>query len=263
MDFLDRVEVLILTWNEEANLARTLDALRRFPRVVVLDSGSTDTTQAIAAAYPNVRVTMRAFDSHSAQWNHGLQGCGIAAEWVLALDADYVLPTAVIDEMAALAPPEDVCAYWSTFRYCIAGEPLSGSLYPPVKILYRRAGAHYIQDGHTQRLAIEGRAARLQHAILHDDRKPFSAWLASQDRYARLECELLRATPWLRLSWRDRLRRLVIITPWLVPLYCLTIGKGFLDGWRGLFYALQRGIAETLLSARLVEAALHGEGPPR
>jgi glycosyltransferase involved in cell wall biosynthesis len=256
MDFLDRVDVLILTWNEEANLARTLDALRRFPRVVVLDSGSTDSTQAIASAYPNVRLATRTFDTHSAQWNHGLRDCGLMAGWVLALDADYVLPPALVDEIAALDPPAGVSAYWAAFLYCVGGEPLSGSLYPPVKILYRREGASYVQDGHTQRLVSEGGATQLRHAVLHDDRKHFSAWLASQDRYARLECALLRSTPWARLGWRDRLRRLVVVTPWLVPLYCLTIGKGFLDGRRGLFYALQRGIAEAVLSARLLEADL-------
>ncbi|MBG9389056.1 glycosyltransferase family 2 protein [Caenimonas aquaedulcis] len=258
MNFLARVEVLVLTWNEEANLARTLDALQRFPRVLVLDSGSTDATREIAARYPNVRVATRAFDTHAAQWNHGLRDGGIAAAWVLSLDADYVLPEALVDEIDALEPPPAVTAYRASFRYCIAGEPLSGSLYPPVKVLFRREGASYVQEGHTQRLVSPGEARNLSHAILHDDRKPFSAWLASQDRYARLECALLRSTPWAQLAWRDRLRRLVVVTPWLVPLYCLTVGRGFLDGRRGLFYALQRAIAETLLAARLVEAQLSG-----
>ena len=262
MKFLARVEVLVLTWNEDANLARTLDALQRFSRVLVLDSGSTDATASIAARYPNVRLATRPFDSHAAQWNHGLRDGGITSEWVLALDADYVLPAALVEEIDALAPPAAVTAYWAAFRYCIGGEPLSGSLYPPVKVLFRRESASYVQDGHTQRLVSPGEARTLSHAIRHDDRKPFSAWLASQDRYARLECELLRSTPWASLRWRDRLRRLVVVTPWLVPLYCLTVGKGFLDGRPGLFYALQRGIAESILSARLIEAGLsRGERP--
>jgi glycosyltransferase involved in cell wall biosynthesis len=253
--FLDRIEVLVLTWNEEANLTRTLDALRPFPRVLVLDSGSADGTLAIAARYPNVRTATRRFDNHAAQWNHGLHDCGIRAEWVLALDADYVLPREMVQEIGALEP-RDATAFLARFQYCIGGKPLSGSLYPPVKILFRRDGAHYLQDGHTQRLVSEGVTTSLRHFVLHDDRKPFSVWLAAQDRYARLECELLRATPWPRLGWRDRLRRMVLVTPWLVPLYCLTVGKGFLDGRRGLFYAVQRGIAEAILSARLLEAKL-------
>jgi len=262
MDFLQRVEVLILTWNEEANLGRTLDALKAFPRVVVLDSGSTDGTLGIAARYPNVRVHTRPFDTHAAQWNHGLTGCGIEAPWVLALDADYGLSSALVDEIAALDPAAPVAAYWAGFRYCIDGRPLSGSLYPPAKILFRREGAHYVQDGHTQRVVAEGGARTLQAPVFHDDRKPLSAWLAAQDRYARLECALLLSTPWHRLGWRDRLRRMVLITPWLVPLYCLTVGRGFLDGRRGLFYAMQRGIAEAILSARLLQAGWSGRTDP-
>ncbi len=256
MSFLARVEVLILTWNEEANLARTLDALRAFPRVVVLDSGSTDATLEIAACYLNVRVCSRPFDNHAAQWNHGLTACGIASEWVLALDADYLLPASLVHEIAALEPPVALRGYWARFRYCVDGKPLSGSLYPPVMVLYRRDGAHYVQDGHTQRLVAPGPSGTLDIALLHDDRKPLASWLAAQDRYARLECDMLLATPWPLLGWRDRLRRMVLITPWLVPLYCLTVGRGLLDGRRGILYALQRGIAESILSVRLIERAL-------
>jgi hypothetical protein len=181
---------------------------------------------------------------------------------VLALDADYGLPPALVEEIDSLDPPASVAAYWAGFRYCIDGQPLSGSLYPPVKILFRRDGAGYVQDGHTQRLAIDGETRTLRAPVLHDDRKPLSAWLAAQDRYARLECALLLSTPWERLGWRDRLRRMMLVTPWLVPLYCLTVGRGFLDGRRGLFYAMQRGIAEAILSARLLQAGWTGRNEP-
>ncbi|MES2937401.1 MAG: glycosyltransferase family 2 protein [Pseudomonadota bacterium] len=258
MSFLDRVEVLILTYNEEANLARTLDALRAFPRVVILDSGSTDATLRIAAAHSNVRVCTRPFDSHAAQWNHGLNGCGIAADWVLALDADYVLTPQLVDEIARLDPAPGVGGFRARFRYCVEGRALSGSLYPPVTLLYPHAQANYVQDGHTQRVVVQGEVGALQGLVLHDDRKPLSAWLAAQDRYAQLECALLQSTSWSRLRWRDRLRRMVVVTPWLVPLYCLTVGRGLLDGRRGLFYALQRGIAEAILSAKLLSSAFMG-----
>lgn len=254
--FLERIEVLILTWNEEANLARTLEALARFGTVVILDSGSSDATLAIAARYPNTRVCTRAFDSHSAQWNHGLRHCGLANDWVLALDADYVVTDQLVEEIARLKPPPAVAGYRAFFRYCVNGKILSGSLYPPVTVLYRREGAAYLQDGHTQRITLTGPVADLRQRILHDDRKPLTSWLAAQDRYAKLECELLLSRGWAQLGWRDRLRRMAFITPWLVPLYCLTAGRGLLDGRHGLFYALQRGIAESLLSIRLLERSL-------
>jgi glycosyltransferase involved in cell wall biosynthesis len=256
VDSLQDIDVLILTYNEEANIARTLDALVRFPRVVVLDSGSTDGTLAIAARYPNVRVCAHPFESHAAQWNHGLRECGLRSPWVLALDADYVLDAALVDEMAALAPADDVAGWRVRFRYCVQGRALSASLYPAAVILYRREGARYEQDGHSQRLRAAGRVLPLSGRVSHDDRKSFSVWLAAQDRYARIECRALRETAWRDLNWRDRVRRLVVVAPWLVPLYCLTVGRGLFDGRAGLFYAMQRAIAESILSARLLEAAL-------
>jgi len=254
VSFLQQVSVLILTFNEAPNIGRTLDGLKSFPEVLVLDSGSTDETLAIAARYPNVRVASRPFDNHSAQWNHGLTACGLGREWVLALDADYLLPTALGEEITALAPAAEVAGYQTGFRYGVWGKVLSGSLYPPVVTLYRRARAHYVQDGHTQRVVVDGGIGLLQARILHDDRKPLARWLASQDRYAQLEYDLLLGKPWSALRWRDRLRRMKIITPWLVPLYCLTVGLGLLDGRAGAYYALQRGVAEAILSLKLFEA---------
>jgi hypothetical protein len=186
----------------------------------------------------------------------------LRARWVLALDADYVLDAALVDELAALSPSDDVAGWRVNFRYCVHGRALSASLYPPVVVLYRREQASYEQDGHTQRVRVTGSVLPLRGRVSHDDRKSFSAWLAAQDRYARLECSALRAAPWAALGWGDRVRRLVVVAPWLVPLYCLTIGRGLFDGRAGLFYAMQRAIAEAILSARLLEAALSRGAAP-
>jgi len=82
-------------------------------------------------------------------------------------------------------------------------------------------------------------------------------------QYAELEAETLLTTPWSGLRWPDRLRKMLIITPWLVPLYCMTFGLGILDGWHGVYYALQRAAAETVLSLKLLEIRLrvlrHGQ----
>ena len=103
------------------------------------------------------------------------------------------------------------------------------------------------------RAQVRGAVADLKSRVLHDDRKSLSRWLASQAKYADQESELLLSKPVSELRIQDRLRRMMIITPWLVPLYCLTVGKGFMDGRAGLYYALQRGVAETLLVLKLIE----------
>lgn len=253
MSFLAQVSVLILTYNESPNIGRTLDALKGFPEIVVLDSGSTDDTLQIAARYPNVRFSHRPFDNQSGQWSYGLNSCALERDWVLALDADYVMSQALVDELAALAPPETQGGYRASFQYCVFGRPLSRTLYPPVTVLYRRRLAHYVQDGHTQRVVVQGPVTELKGRIQHDDRKPLERWLISQARYAVQEADHLLTTPTSQLRTQDRIRRLIVVAPWLVPLYCMTVGRGVLDGWPGIYYALQRGVAEAILAIHLLE----------
>lgn len=254
MSFLDQICVLILTLDEEANLERTLAALARFPRIVVLDSGSTDATGAIAARHPNVRTCLRPFDGHAAQWNHGLAECGTEASWVLALDADYVLEPALVDEIAALAPAGQVSGYRPRFSYCIAGQPLSGTLYPPQVVLFRRARARFTQEGHTQRLVLDGGdVLPLAGRILHDDRKPLSRWLRSQQRYAALEASHLLATPRSGLGLTGRIRRLGWAAPLLVFAYTLLAKRCILDGRAGWTYVLQRTLAEIMIALELLD----------
>jgi hypothetical protein len=135
----------------------------------------------------------------------------------------------------------------------VFGRTLRGTLYPPAIVLYRRAAAHYVQDGHTQRLKASGRIGGLHAYILHDDRKPLARWLASQVRYARLEADLLCTKAWREVGWPDRLRKLLVVMPPFAFIYCMIVAGGILDGWPGLYYALQRTIAEAVLSLALIE----------
>ncbi len=255
-NLLELVTPVILTFNEAPNIARTLSKLQWAKEVLVVDSGSTDATLEILATFGNVRCVQRPFDSHANQWNFAIKETGITTEWVLALDADYLLSDALVAEMGALKPTPDVAGYETAFLYCIFGKPLRGTLYPPVTTLYRHAIGTYVQDGHTQRLKLAGTVQRLGSRISHDDRKPLSRWLASQAKYADQEAALLLSKPASALRIQDKLRRLMVITPLLVPLYCLTVGRGALDGWAGIYYALQRGVAETVLTLKLLELRL-------
>lgn len=254
---LEQVTPLILTYNEEANIARTLAGLQWARRIVVIDSGSSDRTLALLAAYPAVTVHQRPFDSHARQWNFGLEQ--VRSAWVLSLDADYRIPPALVAEMAdALHGPQAgrLQGYWLRFRYCVAGRPLRGSILPPRLALFRPAAGHYVDDGHTQRLVLRGASGQLHTPVLHDDRKPLGRWLWAQQRYVALEADkLLAGGPGAgRLS--DRVRRLGVVAPPAVFLLCLLRG-GLLDGWRGWFYALQRLYVETLLALTLLERRLN------
>jgi glycosyltransferase involved in cell wall biosynthesis len=250
---LEQVTPIILTRNEAPNIGRTLDRLRWAEDIVVVDSFSEDGTLEIVSSLPQARMFQRQFDTHAEQWNFALKETGLSSEWVLALDADYVPTPALIEELSSLKPTADVAGYRTNFVYCIEGRPLRGSAYPPVTVLYRRERAVYRQDGHTQRVAVDGRVESLHAPILHDDRKPLAHWLQSQARYMQIEARKLTESDARVLNWADRLRKARFAAPLVMLLYVLFLKRAILDGRAGLFYALQRTVAELILSLYLIE----------
>jgi glycosyltransferase involved in cell wall biosynthesis len=250
---LENITPVILTYNEEPNIARTLDRLLWARDIVVVDSFSTDATPEIVRRVPQARVFRRCFDTHANQWNFAVRETRIESEWILALDADYIATDEFLEEIRHVDPNGSADAYSAGFKYCVWGAPLRGTLYPPVTVLFRRSKGYYVQDGHTQRLVLCGKVARLVNKLNHDDRKPLSRWLLAQDRYMRLEADLMYNKSWSELGVADRVRRLPLISPFVVFATCYLLKGGFLNGRAGLYYATQRMLAEMLLALRLIE----------
>ena len=249
---------LILTYNEEANIERVLEKLAWAEQILVVDSLSSDRTQQILSTWPKVTVVKRPFDNHVNQWNFGLSQ--VRTPWVLSLDADYILSDELVRELQEKAPALDKDGYFASFTYCIHGQPLRASLYPPLIVLFRKERAHYVSDAHTQRLHLDGEAGRLKSTIYHDDRKPLSAWLRAQERYGSLEVQTIIGTPDKALTLLDRVRRLGWLSPIVAAVYCLFGKRLFLDGKIGLYYTLQRVYTELLISLRLLDHRLSRSG---
>jgi glycosyl transferase family 2 len=250
---LEEITPLILTYNEAPNIGRTLESLAWAKDIVVVDSFSDDNTLEIASSFSQVRIFQRAFDCHRNQWEFGLRECGIKTQWVLALDADYVVSGAVLEELSRGLNAE-FAGYRAKFVYCINGRKIHSGIYPPVTVLYRRDAASYVQDGHTQRVVVDGPVADLNAPLLHDDRKPLRGWLTSQTRYAELESQKLLTINREALDFTDRLRLCLVVVPAATLFYCLFVRGGIFDGWSGLYYATQRTLAELILSLYLLES---------
>ena len=253
---LHDITPVLLTYNEAPNLERTLAQLQWAKDIVIVDSFSDDETLTIAARYPQVRVFKRRFDQHATQWNYAVHETGIATGWVWALDADYVLSAGLVSELKTLVPPPGVVGFNTSFQYCVFGKPLRASVYPTKVTLFRPDHGRFDQDGHTQRLSITGSIAELQGMIQHDDRKSLQRWLSAQSKYMKSEAEKLQSTPRGELSAADRVRSMVVLAPFAMFVYSYVFKRNVLDGGPGLYYALQRMIAEAILSLYLLQLRL-------
>jgi hypothetical protein len=193
----------------------------------------------------------RAFDSFADQCNFGL--AQVQSEWVLSLDADYEISDRLIEELSNLRETDGVAGYRASFIYRIQGRPLRGTLYPPRIVLYRVKNARYTNEGHGHRVTVSGDVRALNGVIYHDDRKPLSRWLTSQQSYARLEADYLLKADAGVLSASDRLRRMAWPAPIVVFFYVLAVNGCLFDGWPGWFYTLQRVLAECLIALQLID----------
>lgn len=247
---LDHITPVLLTFNEETNIGRTLSHLTWAKDIVVVDSGSTDKTLAIVASCAQARVFRRPFDTHGNQWRYAVQETAIATPWILRLDADYQLTDALVAELARLDPDAPICAYKIAFDYAIFSNKLLSSLYPPNTILLRKGRFSVRDKGHTEAWTVEGPVGNLSNRIVHDDWKPTEQWLNAQGRYMRRELELIQTKQSTMSEW---LRLRPPLMPITVFFYCLFAKGLILNGRAGLFYALQRLIAEASLSLMVLE----------
>jgi hypothetical protein len=127
-------------------------------------------------------------------------------------------------------------------------------------VLYRRDRATYVNEGHGHRVTISGNLGWLTGKIYHDDRKPLSRWFATQQHYAAEEANYMLSSNRGALQGFDRIR----LTGWLAPavafLHALIVKGCLFDGWPGWYYALQRLLAETMITLEIIDRRLRRDG---
>ena len=147
-----KVSALILTYNEERNIAVCLGSLSGIDDIVVIDSGSTDRTCALAEAN-GARILTRPFDNFANQRNFGLDEGGLRNEWVLHLDADEVATPEFLAALEALEPTRSIEGYRMPSKTILNGRWLRYSgMYPTYQVrLGHRDRMRFKQVGHGQR----------------------------------------------------------------------------------------------------------------
>ncbi len=249
---LDEISAYILTFNEQDNIAKCLDALNWAKEVFVIDSYSDDSTLEIARKYSNVRVIQRAFDSHSNQHNFALDQIQ-TSKWVLRLDADWLVTERLLSELQTADFSVAVGGLKIPFEFSIYGEIVPISLYPPVIALFKREGVRYIQDGHTERLVPNGEVLDCPVCLIHEDNKSVDRFLQSQMQYSKLELGKLSKTEGVHENWKTKIRSRPGLAPILMAFFLLVLKGGAFRGRAAWHYTLQKIIAECTVSLRVLD----------
>ena len=272
------IGVLILTFNEEANLPAALESLKGWvERVVVVDSYSTDRTIEIALAY-GCDVLQNSWVSHARQLNWGLEHGAFRTNWIMRLDADERVTPRLRDARIGSLPgvSEEVCGVYVRRQVHFMGRWIKHGGYYPTWLLrvWRNGAASCEVRWMDEHMRLErGRSIALRRDIIDENTQSLTWWIEKHNRYAIREAiDLLhlrkgvlsgRSIPgrfWGQQSERHRWMKehIYAVTPpfWRAFAYFLyryVLRAGFLDGVPGLIWHFLQGCWYRFL----VDAKIH------
>jgi glycosyltransferase involved in cell wall biosynthesis len=184
-----KVTVTVITRDEAGNIAAALQSVSWADEIVVVDSGSTDDTVAIARKLAT-RVEVRDWPGYGAQKNYA---AGIASnDWILSLDADERVSPELAREIRELLAGVPAARGYRIPRvaWYLGRWIRSTDWYPDYQLrLYdRRAGKWNSRRVH-ESVALEGVPGQLRHELHHYAYRDLSHHLATIDRYTTLAAE--------------------------------------------------------------------------
>ena len=228
------LSVILITRNEEANLADCLASLEGIAQqIVVVDTNSTDSTLEIAKNHGAVISQPADWPGFGPQKNRALDLA--TGEWVLSLDADERLTPALRSEILTAihhSANVDCFAIPRLSWYC--GRFIRHSGWSPdyVDRLFKRGTARFSEDLVHERLVPNGQVAKLENPMLHFSFMNFSQVLQKIDRYSTASAEQAFAK-----GRRSNPLKAILHGMWAF-IRTYFIRAGFLDGYQGLALAL-------------------------
>jgi len=225
------VSLLVLTRNEEDHIADCLASASWVDEMVVVDSGSTDRTVALAEE-AGARVLEHAFESHARQRNWGLEQ--LSHRWVLVLDADERATPELAAEVPTILERGDRYAAFRISRrnWLMDGFVRHGSWgRDRVVRLIDRERCSFPDRRIHETVEARGPMAEMRSHILHYTCQDLQDFLRRADTYARLGAQDA-ADRGTRAGWGRLLGR-----PIFRFLRSYLLLWGFLDGRRGLVQA--------------------------
>lgn len=281
------VSILIPIKNEAANLPRCLKSVAWADEIFVVDSHSTDDSQAIAERF-NARVVQFQFNgTWPKKKNWALDHLPFSHDWVFILDADEVLPDTAEAEFRRIVtdPQCPHSGYWINRRFMFMGKWLRHAYYPNWNLrLFKHSAGRYEKltgvdtasgDNEVhEHVIVEGTSGRLQTEMDHYAFPSVDVFVEKHNRYSNWEARVAldhfmgHSAAQLQLGavgWRRQLKRIsqhLPCRPLLRFLYVYLFQRGFLDGREGYYFSKLHGFYEFLCVAKTFELKKQGHVKP-
>jgi glycosyltransferase involved in cell wall biosynthesis len=225
------LSVAIIARDAQSQIGACLESVAFADEVVVVDSGSTDSTCEVARAH-GARVETREWQGFGKQKQHAVSLA--RHDWVLCLDVDErVTPELQASIRAALREPR-YHAWRMARRNRFLGRWLAhGEGYPDWSLrLFHRAHASWSSDDVHEAVLTTAQVGRLDGDLLHDSAEDIATYIAKQNRYTSLHAALLH-----RQGVRASYGRL-LASPLVRFLKFYLLRGGFLDGGPGFAHVV-------------------------
>src|SRR5437588_3013589 len=271
------LDVLILTRDEEKNMGDCLRSVAWASEIFVVDSQSTDRTAEIAKSL-GAQVFVHPFEGYAVQRNWALENLPFSNEWVLMLDADERVPSALAAEIVEVLRNDGNgnAGFYLARGFFFLGRWLRhGGLYPTWLLrLFKRHHLRSEARSLNEHAILNGTAGHMQNPFEHCDNRPLSDWIAKHNRYSDLEAEeylqekfgcgfqrAIRDRLWGTQAERKRWIKLrlwnqcpLLLRPFLFFFRNYFFKGGFLDGRAGFIYHVLWSFShQFLLSAKIIE----------
>ena len=258
--------ILILTYNEEINIADCLDSVAWADDVVVLDSFSSDETCMIAES-KGARVFQRKFDDFGSQRNYALDSIDFKYDWVFHLDADERFNDELKDECERAISEDRKSAFFVPNRIIFLGRWIRRCTqypYPQIRLI-KLGEVRFTKAGHGQKedLVERGVGYINQPYDHYNFSKGIEDWISKHNRYSSEEAIVansIKVEPIVRLFSRDSISRKRALKSWFVRLpfrpwikfvYLYLFKCGFLDGRPGFIYCQLQSLYESMICTKL------------
>lgn len=251
------LSVFIISRDEADRIGETLRAIQGLAsEVVVVDSGSTDETVAVAQA-AGARVISQEWLGYGRQKRLGEDRC--AGPWLLNLDADEVVPPALADEIRALfahgEPPH--AAYNVHIAEQFPGQSKPGRFaYGPTPVrLYRKTAGRYRDSPVHDRVVLAPGVSvgRLRERIHHRSMRSLTHQITKMNLYSSMQ-----AADMVARGKRIRQWRLAFEMPVAFFRYYI-LRREFLHGFYGFTIAANAAFSRYLRLAKAIELQRNSE----